>query len=108
TYAEEPLSVIWSARSDGKMPTFTWQQEQQVWGWTLCETAGVVEQVCAVPEGGESRVYLVVRRTIAGEERRFLERMASARWPDVKDSCYVDCAVTFQPEAATSRFYVPH
>lgn len=108
TYSEEPLSVIWAARSDGKMPTFTWQQEQQVWGWTLCETAGVVEQVCAIPEGGESRVYLVVRRTIAGEERRFLERMAAARWSDVRDSCYVDCAVTFQPEVATSRFYVPH
>jgi len=107
-YAEEPLSVVWTARSDGKMPTFTWQQEQQVWGWTLCETDGAVEDVIAVREGGEDRPYLIVTRTIDGEERRFLERMASAKWEDVKQSCYLDCAATFEPATPTSVFYVPH
>lgn len=108
TYAEEPLSIIWAARSDGKLLAFTWQAEQQVWGWTLCETDGFVEDVCAISEGGENRVYLVVRRTIDGVERRFLERMASGKWTDVEQSCYLDCAVTFAPEAPTSVFTVPH
>ena len=34
-----------------------------------------------------------MRRTINGVERRFLERMASAKWSDLKDSCYLDCAM---------------
>lgn len=108
TYAEEPLSVIWAARSDGKLLAFTWQAEQQVWGWTLCETAGFVEDVCAVAEEGENRVYLVVRRTINGVERRFLERMTSGKWIDVEDTCFLDCAVTFAPETPTSVFAIPH
>ncbi|RSY83115.1 hypothetical protein DAH66_12665 [Sphingomonas koreensis] len=107
-YAEEPMSVIVMARSDGKMPAFTWQQEQQVWGWTLWETLGAIEDVCAVVEGGENRIYWLTRRTINGVERRFVERVASAKWADVRDSCYVDCAVSFAPEEPTGRFYVPH
>lgn len=98
-YAQEPLSVVWNVRSDGKMPTFTWQREQQVWGWTLCDTGptgeDVVEDVISLPESGEHRVYLLVRRTIAGVERRFLERVATAKWDDLDDACYLDCAKSF-------------
>lgn len=107
-YAQEPLSVLFAARSDGKMPSFTWQQEQQVWGWTLCETQGEFIDVCAIAEQGENRTYLLVRRVINGVERLFLERMASAKWSDVKQSCYLDCAVSFEPPVPTSRFFVPH
>ncbi|KKW94195.1 hypothetical protein YP76_04835 [Sphingobium chungbukense] len=107
-YAQEPLSVLFAARSDGKMPAFTWQQEQQVWGWTLCETQGQIVDVCAIPEQGENRVYLLVRRTIDGVERLFLERMASAKWEDVNRSCYLDCSTSFAPSEPTSTFLVPH
>ncbi|NIJ18479.1 parallel beta-helix repeat protein [Sphingomonas naasensis] len=55
-------------------------------------------------EGGETRVYLLVLRTINGVERRFLERLSSATWDQVEDSCYLDCAVTFRPESPTSQF----
>ena len=85
-YAQEPLSVLFAARSDGKMPSFTWQQEQQVWGWTLCETAGEIVDVCAIAEQNENRTYLLVRRNINGVDRLFLERMASAKWDDVRQA----------------------
>ena len=108
TYAQEPLSVLFSARSDGKMPSFTWQQEQQVWGWTLCETQGEILDVCAIAEQNENRVYLLVRRNIGGVDRLFLERMASAKWTDVNQSCYLDCSISFAPSEPTSVFRVPH
>lgn len=108
TYAQEPLSVLFTVRSDGKMPAFTWQQEQQVWGWTLCETAGQIVDACAIPEQGENRTYFLVRRIINGVERLFLERMASAKWDDVNQACYLDCSVSFAPSEPTSRFLVPH
>lgn len=108
TYAQEPLSVLFAARSDGKMPAFTWQQEQQVWGWTLCETQGEIIDVCSIPEQDENRTYFLVRRTIDGVERLFLERMASAKWSDVKQSCYLDCSMSFAPMVPTSSFLVPH
>ena len=95
TYAAEPLSVVWAVRSDGVLLAFTWQQEHQVWGWTLCETDGTVESVCTISENGEDRLYLTVRRTINGVSRLFIERMASALGDDVESSCFMDCAVTY-------------
>ena len=91
-YAQEPRSVIWAVRDDGKLLCFTWEQEQQVWGWTLCETDGLVESICVVSEGSEDRLYLTVRRG----EKLLIERMAAARWDDVEDCCFLDSAVTYQ------------
>jgi hypothetical protein len=87
--------VVWAARDDGKLLAFTWQQEQQIWGWTLCETDGFVESVTSISESGEDRVYLCVRRTISGVSRRFIERMASAFWTTEDDACFMDAAVTY-------------
>ncbi len=90
-YAQEPRSLIWAVRNDGKLLCFTWEQEQQVWGWTICETDGLVESVCVISEGSEDRLYLTVRRG----EKLLIERMASARWAAVEDSCFLDSAVTY-------------
>lgn len=103
-YAQEPRSVVWAVRSDGKLLAFTWEQAQQVWGWTLCETDGFVLSCCSVPEDGEDRVYLVVRRIIDGVERTFVERMAAARWEAVEDCCFLDCAVSYAYEEPRSTF----
>lgn len=94
-YSQTPWSVIWASRSDGKLLAFTWQREQEVWGWTLCETDGFVHRVACVREDGEHRVYLQVDRTINGVKRRYNERMASARFESVADSCFLDCARSY-------------
>jgi len=102
-YAQEPRSVVWAVRDDGKLLCFTWEQEQNVWGWTLCETDGDVVSVCCIAEDGEDRVYLMVDRQVQGVTRRFVERMVSHRWSDVKECCFLDCAVsgTFEDEQTT-------
>ncbi|UXC93129.1 hypothetical protein EGM87_22805 [Sphingobium sp. RSMS] len=103
-YAQEPRSLIWAVRSDGKLLAFTWEQAQQVWGWTLCETDGFVLSCCSIPENGEDRVYLTVRRAIDGVEHTFIERMASTRWEAVEDCCYLDCAVSFSYDEPRAIF----
>lgn len=97
-YAADPLSIIWAARSDGVLLAFTWQQEQQVWGWTQCEIDGFVEQVASIAEGGEDRIYLSIVR----DGVRMIERMASASWDTVDDACFMDSAVTFEFSAPTT------
>ena len=101
-YAQEPRSCIWAARSDGKLLCFTWEQEQNVWGWTQCETDGLVKSVCSITENGEDRVYMIVAREVGGQTKRFVERMASHSWETVADCCFVDCAITAEFETATS------
>lgn len=89
-YAQEPRSLIWAVRNDGKLLCFTWEQEQNVWGWTLCETDGDVLSVCSISEGGEDRVYLIVQRG----SKRFVERMAQHRWGNIEDCVFLDCAIS--------------
>lgn len=101
-YSQEPRSCIWAARSDGKLLCFTWEQEQNVWGWSLCETDGQVLSVCSITEDGEDRVYMIVAREVGGLTKRFVERMASHAWDVVEDTCFVDCAISSEFEDLTS------
>lgn len=102
-FAQEPLSVIWAVRDDGKLLAFTWQQEHQVWGWTEMVIDGDVRSVCVVPEIDEDRLYLLIRRTIDGATRYYVERMATSKWTALENACYLDCAVTqiFTEETST-------
>jgi hypothetical protein len=97
-YAQEPRSLIWAVRDDGKLLCFTWEQEQNVWGWTLCETDGSVKSVCAISEGGEDRVYLIIERA----NGIFVERLASHTWDAVEDCCFLDSAVAGEFETPQS------
>lgn len=112
-FADEPLSCIWAVRSDGALLCFTWEREQEVWGWTICSTQGRYLDVGVIPERAagstvaEHRVYFVVERTINGVRRRFLERMASAKWETVEEACFLDCAFTLPFDDPTTEAYVP-
>lgn len=93
-YQEEPYSCVWTVLDDGTLLCFTWEEEQQVWGWTMMEIDGLVEQVKVVHEDGYDRLYALIRRTIAGVERRFHERLALPHFDDITTACHLDCAVT--------------
>lgn len=104
-YQQEPYAAIWAVRSDGKLLCLTWEAEQQVWGWTICEFSGTVEGIASITENGMDRIYLLVRRTLNGVEKVFVERMALPLLvaDDLVDCCYLDCAVTqkFDPPQTT-------
>lgn len=101
-YAEKPATAIWVVRSDGSLLCLTWDQAQQVWGWTVCTTDGVFKDVCVVSEQGEDRAYFLVEREINGDTVLYVERMASELWQDQALACYLDCARTFQNGTAVS------
>ena len=95
TFAEKPASAIWVVRSDGKLLCLTWDQAQQVWGWTVCETDGLYLKACSITEQSEDRVYFLVQREINGVTKYYIERMTSELWTSQVDACYLDCARTF-------------
>jgi hypothetical protein len=100
-WCEHPTATIWVLRDDGKLAALTWLPEQEVWGWSLCETDGVVDSICSITEGGEDVLYAVIQRTIGEETRRYVERLASPIWADVEDAVYVDCAGIYDGSPAT-------
>lgn len=102
-WTDQPANVLWARRDDGKLLALTWQQEQDVWGWTLCETDGVVESICSVPEVIDDTLYAVIRRTVDGEQIRFVERLADAPWKeegwtDLAGAVLLDCSVVVDSE----------
>jgi hypothetical protein len=89
-WCEHPMSTLWVVRDDGKLLALTWMAEQDVWGWSLHQTDGEVESVAAVTERGEDVLYAVIRRNVAGEQRRFVERMATTDWNTIVGANYLD------------------
>jgi hypothetical protein len=94
-YAQTPNSSVWAVRSDGVLLCLTYLREHAVWGWSRHDTDGFVENVCVLPEGDEDRVYLIVRRTINGATKRFVERMASRTFAAQEDAFFVDCGLSY-------------
>lgn len=92
-YQEEPFSCIWGLRYDGVLLCFTWEAEQEVWGWSKIETDGVVEDIEVIPEQGYDRLYALIRRTFKGIEHLFHERLSLPHL-EIEEAIHLDCALT--------------
>lgn len=76
-FARRPWQLVWAVRQDGTMLSLTYEPESRHAGWARHDTDGSYENVCTVPEGAEDAVYVVVKRTVNGVVRRYIERMTS-------------------------------
>lgn len=94
-YQQVPFSCLWVVRDDGVLLSMTYMREQQVIGWHRHDTDGVVESVCAISEGNEDALYVVVKRTIGGTAKRYVERMASRFISDIKEAFFVDSGLSY-------------
>lgn len=104
-WCESPSAIMWGLRNDGKLAALTWLQEQDVWGWTLCYTAGHVESICSVPEQGRDALYALVRRDIGGQVKRYVERLAAPvwmeeGWDDLAGAICLDCSDYIESDTA--------
>ena len=94
-WVEKPHSAILAVRDDGAILALTWDQAQQVWGWTVWTTDGLYLDVCPITEQGEDRIYTLVQRTVNGQAVTYVERFASDLWTTQDQACYLDCAKTY-------------
>lgn len=95
TFQQVPDRLVWAARNDGTLLCMTFLPEEQLIAWHQHATDGFVESVCAIAEGDEDALYMVVRRYIGGDERRYVERMASRRVERAEDAFFVDSGLTY-------------
>lgn len=113
-YALDPYSVVWCVRADGLLLGFTWNNEEQVKGWHrhLIGGAGAVESVAAIPRPDNTgdQVWMVVRRTIGGQTRRYVEFMENPweRGQAQADAFYVDSGLTYSGAPATTISGLTH
>jgi hypothetical protein len=100
-YAQAPIPIVWAVSSSGKLLGLTYVPEQQVGGWHQHDTDGTFESCAVVAEGREDVLYVVVQRQIDGEQKRYIERLASRRFVDPADGFFVDCGATYRGAPAT-------
>jgi hypothetical protein len=94
-FQQTPDRIVWAVRSDGALLGMTFLPEEKLIAWHQHHTDGFVESVCSIAEGDEDALYLLVRRTINGVSRRYIERMASRTILDIENAKFVDCALTY-------------
>jgi len=94
-YQQIPDRLVWAARNDGALLGMTFLPEEQLLAWHQHHTDGFVESVCSIAEGQMDALYLLVRRTINGVTKRYVERMAARDIEDAEDAFFVDCGLTY-------------
>ena len=101
-YAQANDSIVWCVLSDGSCVSLTYIKEHEVWAWTRHETDGVFEWVSVQREENEDVPYFVIRRTVNGQTKRYIERMRSREILTLTDSYFVDAGVYYTGPAVTS------
>ena len=113
-FAADPDQVVWCIRADGALLGFTWNNEQAVRGWHRHPIggSGIVESVAVIPaaEGDRSELWMVVKRTINGVTKRYVEYLERPyRIGDAQASqFYVDSGLTYTGAATTTISGLTH
>lgn len=100
-----PYPVWWGLRNDGKLIGVTYISEQQVLAWQQWELpGGFIESIAAVPEGARDALYCVVRRTVASNTVRYIERFEPRfGGQQSQDQAYfLDCGITYTGPATNT------
>jgi hypothetical protein len=100
----QPDKMVWLPRGDGQCATLLYDVKDEVDAWWRVQTLGVIENVAVLPGSGtEDTVYFVVRRTINGVSRRFVEKLA------LRTDCIggalnkqLDCALVYSGSPVSS------
>lgn len=106
-YQQEPDLIMWAVRADGAMLSCTIDRDQQVTAWAKHFTDGAFESVATIPNGARDETWVIVRRTVAGVTKRYIERFDETFEPQLTTpatgyppvevpevfGCTMDCAV---------------
>lgn len=99
SYMPEPDNIFFTVREDGQLLGMTYMPEQKVKGWTRDITDGVIEDVSVIPSADSRRneIWVVVKRTIGGEDIRYVEYYEDELEVDSlpEEGFYVDSGLTY-------------
>ncbi len=94
TYSKSPMPILWFISSNGKLLGMTYIPEEQLGAWHQHETDGYFESCTSIPEGDEDSLYVIVRRDINGQTKRYVERMETRNFTSLADAWFVDSGLT--------------
>ena len=110
-YQQEPDSVIWAVRADGTLLGMTYRREEEVVAWHKHVIGGefdsgqaVVESIATLPtDTGEDELYMIVKRTINGATKRYIELMKPFDFAsDTRNAFFVDSGLAYSGSSTSS------
>lgn len=117
-YQQEPDTILWCITEDGKLIGFTYNREQNVLAWHRHAVSGdfvgggFVEalQVISTPDGDSEELWMIVRRTINGVTKRYVEFMTQ-NWQaadGAPNAVFVDSSLEYSGAPTTTLTGLGH
>lgn len=114
-YQSAPFRQLWARLGDGKLATLTYVSDQDVLGWAQVELGGTgveVESLAVIPhpDGDQDQLWMIVKRTIDGATKRYIEYLEKPFAADTTyaDAFFVDSGLTYSGSAATTIVGLDH
>lgn len=120
-YQKDPNSIFWLAAADGTLIGMTYEKDQEVIAWhrhviggTFASGQAVVESIDAIPstDGTYDVLYMVVKRTINGSTKRYVEYLEKDFRPTSKTDktgmFYVDSGLSYSGAATNTLSGLTH
>lgn len=115
-FQQYPLPIAWMVRSDGQLVGCTLDRDQDVIGFhrhilggAFGDGSAVVESVDVCPFGSVEDVWVVVKRTINGQTKRYIEYMTELFDADDTVGChFVDSGLQYSGSATTTLTGLGH
>lgn len=112
-YAAEPHSIVWVRRDDGSLVGLTYNRDENVVGWHRHDlSGGLIDSLAVIPQQDQLQdgLWVVVRRTVNGQQRRYIERLT--RFWDfdtvLADAHFVDSGLRYQGAATETVYGLQH
>jgi len=101
-YQSEPMSILWSVRADGQLLGMVYEPAENIYPWFRVTTDGEFESVAVITgEDEEDQVWVIVKREIEGETKRYVEYFKPHELFNVyEDAFFVDSGLTWEGDAA--------
>lgn len=97
-FAADPDYIAWVILSSGTLASLTLSREFETTAWARHVTDGSFESVGTIPGDSADDVYFVVKRTVNGAVRRYIERFDYSD----RDTAFSDCAAVYHGAPATT------
>jgi hypothetical protein len=95
-FARRPDLRLFMIRSDGQCLVKLFDRDENALGWCRLITDGAFESVAVLQADDEDEVYFIVRRTVNGEDVRYLEKLDPFFLDDATDANFLDSYVRYE------------
>lgn len=110
-FQQEPESIVWARRNDGTLLGLTYRREEEIVAWHKHVLGGVfgsgqarVESIISLPtDSGEDELYMIVKRTINGQTKQYVEVMKTFDFGnDTTSAFFVDSGLVYSGSSVSS------